>query len=177
MSQMARSDAQQRIEESMREDIERVRRALQSLGPAIAALPGQISPSITRAAQAGENAWTRLEERFGLYSSSEIARRLGYEGNRTWANTQRRARRLLGVERGSAYRYPGFQISPDGRLAPVVEELLHLAQEHHWSDESLALWLASPSGTMPDDRAPAELLHTDPALVRAAAERVMEPSW
>ena len=176
MSQTASSNPE-RVASELLEDQERVRRALDSLGPALAALREPVSPSIARAAQATENAWRRLEHRFGLHSSSEIAKLLGYEGNRTWANGQRAVGRLLGVRRGSGYRYPGFQVSPEGTLAAVVKDLLHLARERGWSDGSLALWLASPSGSMSDDRPPAEFLHTDPALVLKAAERVMAPAW
>lgn len=177
MSSRMAGSGSERIASALVEDQQRVRRALDTLGPAMAALSEPVSPSIARAAQATENAWRRLDHRFGLHSSTEIAERLGYQANRTWANTQRSAGRLLGVRRGSGFRYPGFQVSPEGRLVPAIKELISLARERGWSDESLTLWLASPSGAMPDDRAPAELLHDDPRLVLEAARRVMEPAW
>lgn len=155
----------------------RTQTALKSLGPAIASVHEPVSPALARAAQATENAWRRIEHGYGLYTSSQIAKLLGYGGNRTWANAQRSAGRLLGVRRGGAYRYPGFQVSPGGKLAPVMADLLSLARQHDWSDESLVLWLSSPSEHMPADRHPADLLHEDPGLVLQAARSAMQPSW
>lgn len=151
--------------------------ALLSLGPAIAAVREPVSPQLARAAQATENAWRRMEHQFGLHSSAQIAELVGYRSNRTWASQQRSAGRLLGVRRGGGFRFPGFQVSPAGRIAPVMADLISAAREHGWSDESLALWLASPSGRMPDDRCPAEFLHDDPERVLSAARAAMQPAW
>lgn len=176
MSQMAPSNPSE-IDLAFLQDQKRVRQALESLGPAIAAVHVPVSPSIARAAQATENAWRRIENDFGMHSSRQIAKLLGFEGNRTWASVQRARGNLLGVQRGRGYQYPGFQVGPQGQLSPAIRQLLELAGEYDWSNESLALWLGSSSGSMPEGRAPAEFLHTDPDRVIRAAREVMEPAW
>lgn len=138
---------------------------------------GSMSPALASAARATEDAWRRLEHRFGLYTGAEIAQLLGYGEDHEWASSQRRAGKLLGVRLRGQYRYPGFQVRPDGALSEVMADLVRLAREHGWSDESLALWLASPSGSMPDDCSPAAMLHDDPRLVLAAARISMQPTW
>ncbi|WP_448072272.1 hypothetical protein [Georgenia yuyongxinii] len=148
---------------------------LSSLSPAMTAAETSVSPQLARAAQATENAWREIEHEFGLLTSSKAAERMGYSGNRTWASAQRRAGRLLGVRRGGAYRYPGFQLDPE--VAPFVSELVAVAREHDWSDESVVLWLCSPSAWIPGDRRPVDLLRAEPHLVLTAAVSAMSPQW
>lgn len=150
-------------------------RGLSSLSPAMAGAASPVSPQLARSAQATENAWRAIEEEFGLLTSTEAAQQMGYGSNRTWASAQRRDGKLLGIRRGGAYRYPGFQLDPD--VMPLIGELIALARHHGWSDESLVLWLCSPSGWMPEDRRPAEFLNEQPGTVRAAAASAMAPQW
>lgn len=138
--------------------------------------PHHRSPRET-AEHATEAAWEGLEQQYGLYRASEIGQMLGYTPHRTRVEDQHAAGLMLGVRRGSSLRYPGFQVGPDGKLAPIVGDLISLARGQGWTDESLALWLANSSGSMPDGRPPAELLHEDPQLVLEAAKRIMQPSW
>lgn len=148
---------------------------LSSLSPAMAGAETAVSPQLARAAQATENSWRAIEDEFGLLTSTEAAERLGYRGNRAWASAQRTAGKLLGVRRGGAYRYPGFQLEPE--VLPLIAELVALAHESDWSDESVVLWLCSPSSWMPEDRRPVEFLRKDPDTVRAAAASAMTPQW
>lgn len=150
-------------------------RGLSSLSPAMAGAEVAVSPQLARSAQATENAWREIEDEFGLLSSTEAATRMGYGSNRNWASAQRRAGKLLGVRRGGAYRYPGFQLDPE--VMPLIGGLVALARENEWSDESLVLWLCSPSGWMPEDRRPVELLRDHPEAVRSAAESAITPQW
>lgn len=148
---------------------------LSSLAPAMTAAETAVSPPLARAAQATENAWRAIDEEFGLLSSTEAAEHMGYGRNRTWASTQRREGRLLGIRRGSGYRYPGFQL--DRSIMPTIARLIAIAREHEWSEESVVLWLCSPSGWMPGDGRPVELLREGPEAVLAAARAAMSPQW
>lgn len=150
-------------------------RGLSSLSPAMAGAAHPVSPQLARSAQATENAWRTIEEEFGLLTSTEAAQQMGYGGNRTWASTQRRAGKLLGIQRGGGFRYPGFQLDP--HVMPLIGELIALARHHGWSDESLVLWLCSPSAWMLEDRRPVEFLGERPETVRAAAASAMAPQW
>lgn len=150
-------------------------RGLSSLSPAMAGAETTVSPQLARSAQATENAWREVEEEFGLLTSTEAAERMGYRSNRTWASAQRKAGKLLGIRRGGAYRYPGFQL--EAEVMPLIAELIAIARRHDWSDESVVLWLCSPSGWMPEDHRPVELLRDEPDAVRAAAESAMAPQW
>ncbi|MGC0251230.1 hypothetical protein [Pseudactinotalea sp. Z1748] len=149
---------------------------LASLAPALEALPTRVSPQIARAAQATENAWRDIEIEFGMLTSTEVAQRLGYGPNRTWASNQRKAGRLVGVRRGGRYLYPGFQIA-QGRVVPAMAGLLELAEEHTWSSESLVLWLCSPSGRFAEGQRPVDVLHGDAEAVLVAAGEAMAPPW
>ncbi|WP_394214373.1 hypothetical protein [Brachybacterium vulturis] len=148
---------------------------LSSLAPAMAGAEIAVSPQLARSAQATENVWREIEDEFGLFTSTEAAERMGYGGNRAWASAQRRAGKLVGVRRGGAYRYPAFQLDPE--VMPLIAELVALAREHDWSDESVVLWLCSPSGWMPEGRRPVEFLREDADAVRASAELAMAPQW
>lgn len=148
---------------------------LSSLAPAMASAPAPVSPPMARAAQATENAWRRIDAEFGLLTSTEAAERMGYGPNRSWASTRRREGRLLGVRRGGAYRYPGFQLDAD--VLPAVAEIISFARSVEWSDESVVLWLCAPSGWLPDDDRPVDHLHTDPELVIRAARAALAPQW
>ncbi|MPV35735.1 hypothetical protein [Georgenia subflava] len=148
---------------------------LSSLSPAMAAAATSVSPQLARAAQATENVWRQIGQEFGLLTSTEAAEHMGYGSNRTWASAQRKAGRLLGVRRGGAYRYPGFQL--DAALVPSISELVGIARQHDWSDESVVLWLCSPSGWMPGGGRPVDSLHQEPRSVIDAARSAMAPRW
>lgn len=150
-------------------------RGLSSLSPAMAGAEDPVSPQLARSAQATENVWQEIEEAFGLLTSTQTAEQMRYGTNRTWASVQRRSGKLLGVRRGSAYRYPGFQL--DSEVMPLIGELVALARHYDWSDESVVLWMCSPSGWMPEGRRPVELLREQPDTVRSAAESAMAPQW
>ncbi|WP_448073941.1 hypothetical protein [Georgenia yuyongxinii] len=148
---------------------------LSSLSPAMAMSATSVSPQLARAAQATENVWRQIGHEFGLLTSTEAAEHMGYGRNRTWASAQRKAGRLLGVRRGGAYRYPGFQLDAD--VVPVISELVAVARRQGWSDESVVLWLCSPSGWMPEGDRPVDALRTDPRSVLEAAGSAMAPRW
>lgn len=148
---------------------------LSSLSPAMAGAETPVSPQLARSAQATENVWRQIEEEFGLHTSTQAAERMGYGSNRTWASVQRTGGKLLGIRRGGAYRYPGFQLDPD--VLPLIGELIAIARQYDWAAESVVLWLCSPSDWMPEGRRPVEFLRAEPATVRVAAESAMAPQW
>jgi hypothetical protein len=93
-------------------DALRLRRSLASLAPVMQKLP-QIPAGVARVAQATENAWQRIDDEFGLLSSTDVARLAGSKTpNRALANSLRLDGKLLAVKRLNSYRYPGFQWRP-----------------------------------------------------------------
>lgn len=129
------------------------RRSLAALAPAMARTELSLPSGIARGLQATENAWRRIESEFGLLSSMEASARIGSRSpNRTLANEQRKANRLLAVKRLNSYRFPGFQFQPQGGICPAIEPLAAMANELHWPSDEVVLWLCSPSGYFDDER-------------------------
>lgn len=119
-----------------------------------------------------EEAWRRIESRYGLLTSVQVAELSGNTAKNKREYTSNLARRgdLLAVRRGGRTLYPGFQfIQATGRPAVGLRAILSVFAEAKWAPESAALWFTTPQGHT-DDREPAEVLHEDPAKVLAAAE-------
>lgn len=116
-----------------------------------------------------ERAWRGIEARWGLLTAEDVARAGGSQAvtTRSFAANLRRNRRVLAVARGRRLRYPGFQFGPDGRVLPVIAEIAEMAGAAGWSDAAVLLWLAAPTGWLPDGVLPADLLAGDPAAVLA----------
>lgn len=128
-------------------EIVRAFEGLASLSPALVRIKGENTPATARAAQATENAWRRIDNEFGLLTSSQVATRMGARSsNRSYASEQRIAGRLLGVKRLNSFVYPGFQFDPQtNAVRPFIKPLLELAHENDRSPDGAALWLTSPS--------------------------------
>lgn len=130
------------------------------------------SPSMMLALRDQEDAWRRVESRYGLLTSVQVAELSGNNAKNKREYTSNLARRgdLLAVRRGGRNLYPGFQFSrATGRPAEGLRAILRVFAEAKWAPESAALWFTTPQGRT-DDREPAEVLHEDPAKVLAAAE-------
>lgn len=129
-------------------EYQRMLRSIQVLGEAVESLEQPISPQIAAGIVATENAWRDLETEFGLLDGRTVAEISGSKQTTGgFANDRRKARKILGVSRGNAYRYPGFQFTESGTIYESVLELLRIAPEFEVSDEDVAQWflLASPS--------------------------------
>ncbi|MDJ0314026.1 hypothetical protein [Arthrobacter sp. H35-D1] len=147
------------------EDIVNMTRSIAALGPAISSLEVPTSPPLAAAIQATENLWARIEDRWGLLKSTEVATLLGAKtGTRSLPSTLRQKNQLIGVKRRNAFVYPGFQFDrKTGTVHPVIPELLAAARTIGLDHEDLVYWLCSPS-TYFDHEQPVEHLSTDPEL-------------
>jgi hypothetical protein len=132
-----------------------------------------VPAGFTRATQATENAWHRIEDEFELLTGSEVAARIDPESHRLDLASEMRERgQLLGVNRLDSY--PAFQFAADGTVKKVVPELIGAANEAGWSEASLMLWLCNPSGSFGGDR-PVD--HLDDEGLVDIARNMMTTDW
>lgn len=152
----------------------RARQSMAALAPAMQKLPA-VPAGLARIAQATENAWKRVEDEFGLLTSTEVAARLGSRSvNRDLAKTYRKRGLLLAVRRLNSFRYPGFQFTRDGQIRSTIPELVALSAELSWPQEEVVLWLCAPSGAFDGDR-PVD--HLDEADVIERARETATIEW
>lgn len=158
------------VVESVASTASRMARSLAALGPAMSAVRGAASPQLARALMATENVWASVEAEFGLLTSMDVAALIGSKkSSRSLAADQRAAGKIMGVRRGNAYRYPGFQFDrANGRVIPAIPSLIAAARDVGWDDEDLILWLVSPSGYVAGGR-PVDHLE-DPDLVNTLVQ-------
>ncbi|HEX2247808.1 MAG TPA: hypothetical protein VHH13_09690, partial [Arthrobacter sp.] len=125
-----------------------VHKSVAALGPAMAAVDVPTSSALAASIQSTENLWRAIRDEWGLLSSSDVAHLLGAKtANRSYASDQRKAGRILGVKRGQAYAYPGFQFDHRaGKVLPVVPRLIAEARAIGLDDEDLVFWLCTQSG-------------------------------
>ncbi|MFT4470523.1 hypothetical protein ACMX2H_11520 [Arthrobacter sulfonylureivorans] len=136
------------------ESMYRMQASIASLGPAVAALENPVMPSIAAAVQATENLWREISRDWGLFPGSDVAVLLGgSKSNRGLAASLRKGGKIIGVQRGQAFVYPGFQFDRTaGKVLPVIPELISAAAELGLDNEDLVYWLMAPSGYFEDDR-------------------------
>ena len=85
---------------------------------------------------------------------------------------------FCGQGRDPSLLYPGFQfLRESGKALAVIESPLALAARNGWPNESVSLWLISPSDSFPDEDRPVDHLATEPEAVLAAARNVFEFQW
>lgn len=155
------------------------RRRHPSDGPASAsAAPAAPSPRLVRGQRATATLWRRLEAEFGLLTSAEVAEQLGVTPtDPDWVSAQRKAHKIIGVRRGAAYRYPGFQFDRGHQaIVPVIEPLFGLASANAWTSEDLTLWMVSPTTEFTQEDRPVDHLQ-EPEAVMAVAKLAMEADW
>lgn len=126
---------------------------------------------------ATENAWRSMEREFGLLSAQEASTALGSRAKdrSTLAHDRRESGQLLGVRRGNAVLYPGFQFDRNGDVHQVIPALIQVARQARRSDEDLAQWICLPSGYLDDDRPVNPLQDADAVL--AAAQGHIGVEW
>lgn len=123
-----------------------------------------------------EDAWQVIKDEFGVYSSTDIATRMGYRADSSSLIAELRAAgQLLGAERNHGYVYPGFQLSADGAVLEVIPEVIRLARDAAWRDSSVIFWLCTPSGYFNGHRAVDCL--AQPQLVLDAANQKFNTEW
>lgn len=151
-------------------------RSFRFLRRAMAASPDTVSPQLARSLQASENVWRTMGAECGLLTSGQVAELLGASpSNRNLASRKRAAHQIAGAARGKAVLYPGFQFG-GGAIVPVMEPLIRLATANGWEEESLLVWLYSPTTSLADEGRPIDHLH-DPDAVLAAAKAAFETEW
>jgi hypothetical protein len=157
---------------------QRVRESAQAVGAALASVAVYAEPAITRAVQAEQNLYARIEAEFGMLTSTEAGKRMGSRSSapRNLATTARRNKTLVAVRQGNYLSYPGFQFGPDGKPLAAIGRLLEVADENGWSEAGLVQWLCSPTTYLDGDR-PVDHLATDPDRVVAVAAEALAVSW
>jgi hypothetical protein len=87
----------------------------------------------------------------------------------------RREKRIFSVNDGDREYFPSFQFDGEGHPLPIIAELLAiLGQFKERSDWDNAMWFAGANGWL-DGSCPVDLLLSDPALVKDAAEQEVLP--
>ncbi|TFB47270.1 hypothetical protein [Cryobacterium tagatosivorans] len=137
------------------------------------------SPQLARSLQATAAVWRQVKAEFGLLTSSEVAAILGTDpSNGKYVSSKQAANEIVGVLRGRGYLFPGFQFDRDrGTVLPVIARLIELAHANQWDEESLILWMQSPSTSFEDEARPVDHLRDDPDAVLAAARTAFEAVW
>lgn len=131
---------------------------------ALGSVTAPVSKATVTAADNTVTAWRHIVDRYGTLTSGEVADRVGSRArNRAGAAADLlRAGRLIAVRRGAnRHEFPDFQFAADGSVIPVVADVVRVLREHGWSDLSMAIWAASPSGWLADS-CPADIW-ADPA--------------
>ena len=114
------------------------------------------------------SAWRDVGHRYGTLTSSEVATRVGSKArNKAGAASDLvKAGRLIALRRGvNRYEFPDFQFTADGSVIAVVADVIAELRGHGWSDMSIAIWAASPSGWL-NDEAPADVWADPSAAMR-----------
>ena len=157
---------------------QRVRESAQAVGHALASVTVYAEPAITRAVQAEQNFYTRIEHEFGMLTSTEAGKRMGSRSRapRNFAATAHRGNALVAVRQGNSLGYPGFQFGPDGQPLEVIARLRETANANEWSEVGLVQWLCSPTTYFDGDR-PVDHLTADPDRVVDVAADALAVSW
>lgn len=151
-------------------------RSALALGSALNPVEEPVSPQMARSVQASINRWRQVMKDYRFLTSTEAGELLGSRsGNRSLASHRRSKNELLGVKHGNAVLYPEFQFDEAGDVRPVIPKLISLAKEYDWSEQSLILWLVTPTGYF-DDEPPVKYLD-DTDRILAGAHSRFEPAW
>jgi len=105
-----------------------------------------LPPGYIRSILRTEDLWREIDKRFGLLAYSQVKELMPEdEFNRSMVSEAEESPNMLRVLRVDSYRYPGFQFESDGTVKPVIQRLINLMRQFNRSEESLTLWLCSPS--------------------------------
>jgi hypothetical protein len=135
-------------------------------------------PAIARAVQAEQNLYSRIEQEFGMLTSTEAGKRMGSRSRapRNFAANAHRGNMLVAVHQGNSRLYPGFQFGPDGRPLEAIARLREVADSNEWSEAGLVQWLCSPTTYFDGDR-PVDHLTAEPDRVVDVAADALAVSW
>jgi hypothetical protein len=157
---------------------QRIRESAHAVGAALSSVAVYAEPAITRAVQAEHNLYARIENEFGMLTSSEAGKRMGSRSSapRNLAASAHRNKALIAVRRGNSLAYPGFQFDRDGQPLAAIARLREVAEANAWSEAGLVQWLCSPTTYLNGDR-PVDHLTEDPERVVAMAAEALAVSW
>lgn len=117
-------------------------------------------PGVAAQLAATEQVWRHLIERYGAYTSAEVASIRGSNPkNRSVATKLAMSHGIIGFRRGSAKLYPRFQFA-GADPHPAWRTIVSPLREAGWADDDILLWLVSPHAQL-GSREPAELLVAD----------------
>ena len=125
---------------------------------------------------ATENAWRDMEVEFDLLDGrtvAQLARLKQTTGG--FANDRRKARKILGISRRNAYRYPAFQFNESGEVYESVLEVLREAPGFGVADEDIAQWFLLESPSL-DGKRPVDVIE-DAAQVKAVFRARFGAQW
>lgn len=140
-------------------------------GPAPAAKGG--AGKGTAADRDAEKQWQAMERDDGLFTITQIAQRLGFGGGPNSMARQLTGKgRILAVQRGGHFLYPGFQFDPaGGRVIPAVKDVIRMGRYAGWSDEQIALWFYTPNRQLSGKR-PVDVRDNEEKLLGAAEDNM-----
>ncbi|MDK1328114.1 hypothetical protein [Arthrobacter sp. zg-Y1143] len=120
-----------------------------------------------------EKQWQVMERDGGLFTISQIAQRLGFGGGQNAMARQLTGKgRILAVQRGGHFLYPGFQFEPaGGRVIPAVKDVIRMGRYAGWPDEQIALWFYTPNRQLSGKR-PVDVRENEEQLLRVAEENI-----
>lgn len=139
--------------------------------------PGQAAKRGTgkgpAAARDTEKRWQVMEREGGLYTVAEMAQRLGFGGGPNAMARQLTGKgRVLAVQRGGHFLYPGFQFDPAGpRVIPAVKDVIRMGRYAGWPDEQIALWFYTPNPQLSGKR-PVDVRDNEEKLLGVAEENI-----
>lgn len=117
-----------------------------------------------------------MEQEFGLITGAQVAALSGSSQRRGgFASYRRKAGKLLGVKRGNAYLYPGFQFDANGHVLDSVSAAIAVASELGVGEDSLAQWFCLRSATLGGSR-PVDVIG-DPGRVVSALRQRFGVQW
>ncbi len=157
---------------------EQIRASVAALGAAISAVPEYTPPALARAVAVEQNLYRQIDAEFSLLTSTQAGSRMGSRSRtpRNLASSARNSGRVIGIQRGQATYFPGFQFDAQGQPLLVISQLRRLGIESGWSETSIVHWLMSPT-TQLDGQRPVDLLASAPEEVLVAARATWQVQW
>ena len=117
----------------------------------------------------------QLLQEFGALTGEQIAEERSRAANRhALAARWRKEGKLFGVPYRGQMLYPAFQFDDDGRLRPVISDVLGALPRDEMSDWEVAYWWTAANGWLGGSR-PVDLVETNPGTLVDAARRLGEP--
>jgi hypothetical protein len=112
---------------------------------------------------------SRLEQRYGLLSSAQVAQLSGSKARNKAQIAHRwlKQGKIFAVPIQGAVRFPGFQFDEFGQPRGVIADILTvLPMERGWAT---AFWFDNPNSVICENKSPAQVLDSDPAAALEAA--------